>query len=260
MTNHSGSFKNTMARLAIGSLDDTGISVEAHYNPKELGAQLPVGWPTRTRRSPGSTCEYDGSQPRTMSLEMLFDSYEQDENATVQDQLDTLERLASPRDPDATTADLLRPHYCVVTWGAKGMHATALRDHVAGYEGDDVRDRWHAAPRVATVKVQEVTFQHGDDVHEAGFTTQVNAAALAPASDVRSGVSSASRCRRRRSRAVLPVSTTSERASGSGSPTATSATARRPMRWRSVPTSCSGCRRATSRRSKKTIRSASCAR
>ena len=176
MTNPVGSFKNTMAKLAIGSRDDTGISVEAHYNPKELGATLPVGWTSKNPQKTGFDMQYDGSQPRTMSLEMMFDSFEQDDNVTVQDQLDTLARLASPRDPDATTEELLRPHYCVVTWGAKGMHP--LRCVIMSLDTKVTMFATDGTPRraVATVKVQEVRFQRDDSVHEAGYTAQVNAA------------------------------------------------------------------------------------
>lgn len=170
-------FKNTMAKLAIGSLDDTDISVEAHYNPKELAATFPVGWSSKNPQKTGFDIQYDGSQPRTMELEMLFDVYEQGATASVQDQLDTLEKLASPRDPDATTADLLRPHYCVVTWGAKGMHP--LRCVIMSVASKVTMFATDGTPRRATanVKVQEVRFQRDDTAHEATYKTQVDAAA-----------------------------------------------------------------------------------
>ena len=69
-------FKNTMAKLAIGSLDDPGISVEAHYNPKELAATVPRRLEQQEPSKTGFDIQYDGAQPRTMELEMLFDVYE----------------------------------------------------------------------------------------------------------------------------------------------------------------------------------------
>lgn len=168
-------FKNTMAKLAIGSLDDSRISVEAHYNPKELGAAREVPWSTRNQSKDAFDIEFTGSQPRTMELEMLFDCYEQEAGVTVQDQLDVLEVLANPRDPHAKDAELLRPHYCVVTWGEKGMHPMrcvilSLATKVTMFATD-------GTPRRATanVKIREVRI-HRSDV-DAGFDAQVTAAA-----------------------------------------------------------------------------------
>jgi len=173
----TSSFSNTLAKLAIGSLDDTRLSVEAHYNPKELALQLPVGWTSKNPQKTGFDMQYDGSQPKTMELEMMFDAYEQDASVTVQDQLDALEQLASPRDPDSTIAEMLRPHYCVVTWGEKGVHP--LRCVIMSVATKVTMFAKDGTPRraVANVKVQEVRFQKDDEEHESGYRTQVRAAA-----------------------------------------------------------------------------------
>ena len=118
-------FKNSTARLAIDSLDDPGISVEAHYNPKELAAQLTVPWSAKNPSKDAFDIEFTGAQPKTMEIEMLFDCYEApaQDGKTVQQQLDLLEVLASPRNPGSREADELRPHYCIVTWGPEGPPA-----------------------------------------------------------------------------------------------------------------------------------------
>jgi hypothetical protein len=61
-------FKNSAAKLAIGSLDDASISVEAHYNPKELGSQLNVPWSARNAQKDAFDIEFTGAQPKTMEL------------------------------------------------------------------------------------------------------------------------------------------------------------------------------------------------
>jgi hypothetical protein len=151
-------FKNSTAKLAIGSLDNASISVEAHYNPKELAAQLTVPWAARNAQKDAFDIEFTGAQPKTMELEMLFDCFEgkAEDGKTVQQQLDLLEVLASPRLPYSDKADELRPHYCIVTWGDQGPPAlrcviTSLATKVTMFsrEGTPLR-------AVANVKVQQV--------------------------------------------------------------------------------------------------------
>ena len=151
-------FKNSTAKLAIGSLDDADISVEAHYNPKELAAQLTVPWSAKNPSKDAFDIEFTGAQPKTMELEMLFDCYEgaAEDGKTVKQQLDLLEVLASPRKPDSREADELRPHYCIVTWGPEGPAAmrcviTSLATKVTMFAGNGTPLR-----AVANVKVQQV--------------------------------------------------------------------------------------------------------
>lgn len=120
-------FTRSIARLSIGSLDDASLSVDAHYNPKELQFQREVPWATHQLANHSEedalAVEFTGSRPRMMELELLFDCYErtpQDDPRTIEQLVDVIETLATVRDPKAD-ATHRRPHYCIVTWGDSGV-------------------------------------------------------------------------------------------------------------------------------------------
>lgn len=113
-------FKHPGAKLQIASLD-ADLTVEAHYNPKELAYQKQVGWNEKVTTAGGADAgqyvvEYGGDKPRTLALELVFDGFEDNEN--VQYTVENLELLAMPRDPQNGDPEWRRPHRCVVTWGA----------------------------------------------------------------------------------------------------------------------------------------------
>jgi len=115
-------FKPSAAKLSIGSLDDANLAVDAHYNPKELQWQQSVSWTPHPlanhAKGDQMEVEFTGAQPRTMDLEMLFDGYEKGES--VEDLVGVIETLAAVRNPEGE-ADELRPHYCIVAWGDRGV-------------------------------------------------------------------------------------------------------------------------------------------
>src|SRR5689334_686760 len=110
------------SRLVIGSLDDHRLRVEAQYNPKEIDLGIQVSWEDHKGiqgRIPKDATdvvdlEYKGLPPRTMSLELLFDGYE--ENKSVEPLIRKLQELCAPRDEQSTNVQLRRPHVCVVAW------------------------------------------------------------------------------------------------------------------------------------------------
>jgi hypothetical protein len=113
-------------KLAIGSLDNTPLTVVAQYNPKELQIEKAIQW-GKPERVPGSRVARDGEQDeaemtaaptRSITVELLFDGYE--EHKTVQPEIDKLEVMSSVRVPGSKEAALRRAHHCVVTWGTKG--------------------------------------------------------------------------------------------------------------------------------------------
>ena len=116
-------FKGSIAKLSIGSLDNPNLSVEAHYNPKELGYQRNVPWAAHPLAAKGAVdqldVEFTGAQPRTMELEFFFDRFET--NGSVKAQVDVLDELAAVREAGSTDAEKRRPHFCVVTWGDQGV-------------------------------------------------------------------------------------------------------------------------------------------
>src|SRR4051812_4494508 len=114
-------FNPATAKVSITSID-TGLSVSAQYNPKELQVDRTIPWqPHEQGNADGLQLEFTGAQGREMSLELLFDGYENagttSSGKTVADLIKDLTTLASVRDATSTTDDLRRPHHCVVTWG-----------------------------------------------------------------------------------------------------------------------------------------------
>jgi hypothetical protein len=104
------------AKISIGSLDEAGISVDAQYNPKELQIDKTVPWQKHNKANAnGLQLEFTGAEGRTMSIDLLFDGYE--ENASIQDSVAVLETLATVREPNSSEDDMRRPHHCVVVWG-----------------------------------------------------------------------------------------------------------------------------------------------
>jgi hypothetical protein len=132
----SDPFSQPTAKLTIGSLDESGVQVEAQYNPKELQVDQTVPWKkpdaanqTGTQKDPqGSSdpiaLEFTGAEGRTMSVELLFDQYEQaggGRSVDVAGQVAILETLARVRNPTDPDENKRRPHQCVVAWGGRGL-------------------------------------------------------------------------------------------------------------------------------------------
>jgi hypothetical protein len=111
--------QGTPGVVSIASVD-TGIHVDAQYNPKELQIDQSVPWQKnpQSNKSPekGIQLEFTGAEGRTMSVEMLFDGVEN--GSSVAGPIKTLGTMASVLDPGSTDENKRRPHRCVVTWGA----------------------------------------------------------------------------------------------------------------------------------------------
>ena len=107
-------------KIAIASLDDVTLCVEAQYNPKELQFDKAVNWTPHQKAgnaSDGLQLEFTGqSQPRSTSIDFLFDGVEENDSQSVIDNIDKLQRLAAVRDPQGTEDPLRRPHHCVLVW------------------------------------------------------------------------------------------------------------------------------------------------
>jgi hypothetical protein len=113
-------------KLAIGSLDNTPLTVVAQYNPSQLQIEKTIQW-GKPERVPGSRVAKEGEQDeaemtaaptRSITIDLLFDGYE--DHRSVQPEIDKLEVMSSVRVPGATQAALRRAHHCVVSWGTKG--------------------------------------------------------------------------------------------------------------------------------------------
>lgn len=129
-------FQPARAKLWIGSLDDPSLDVTAQYNPKELQIDKQITWEEhksrdnrqgqsgagqpRTDGSEQTDLEFNGTPPRSMSIELLFDSYET--NTSVDPDIRKLETMSSADDPESPAGEenKRRPHHCIVTWGSGG--------------------------------------------------------------------------------------------------------------------------------------------
>ena len=110
------SFEAPKSKVKIGSLDDSGLEVEAQYNPKELQIDKTVPWQKHNKANAnGLQLEFTGAEGRSMSLELMFDGFET--NESVEDDVADLQTMASVRDAESSEDDMRRPHHCVVVWG-----------------------------------------------------------------------------------------------------------------------------------------------
>jgi len=111
--------KGSSGVVSIASVD-TGIHVDAQYNPKELQIDKTVPWQKKSQANKstdtGIQLEFTGAEGRSMSLELLFDGYER--NKSVAGTVETLNAMASVLEPGNPDETKRRPHLCVVTWGA----------------------------------------------------------------------------------------------------------------------------------------------
>ena len=103
-------------KISIGSLDDARLGVNAQYNPKELQIDKSVPWQKHNKANAnGLQLEFTGTEGRTMTVDMLFDAYE--EKLSIRSVVDILQKLATVRDPTSKKDEMRRPHHCVVIWG-----------------------------------------------------------------------------------------------------------------------------------------------
>src|SRR5205809_320497 len=121
------SFEPASKKLKIGSLDDSGLSIEAQYNPKELQVDKPVPWTkhnmankTESEQANGKIhLEFTGAESRTMNVELMFDGFEKKQS--IAGSVSALEQMASVIDASDSSEDKRRPHHCVVSWGDRGL-------------------------------------------------------------------------------------------------------------------------------------------
>jgi hypothetical protein len=125
-------FSQPTVKLTIASTDLPSVQISAQYNPKELQVDQTVPWKkpdaaNQTGQQNGGSggskdpiaLEFTGAEGRTMTVEMLFDGYEKNEN--VAGKVGVLETLARVRNPDDPDEKKRRPHQCMVTWGGAGL-------------------------------------------------------------------------------------------------------------------------------------------
>jgi hypothetical protein len=116
-------------KIIIGSLEKPELYVEAQFNPKEIEVAQNVPWqkPQEANKSnaknnatSGVNLEFQGTEGRSLTLDLLFDNFEEGNNSrsvSVVDMVKRLQELASVRELGSTQEDKKRPHRCLVVWG-----------------------------------------------------------------------------------------------------------------------------------------------
>jgi len=112
-------FNQPKSKLSIGSVDDHTLTVDAQYNPKELQIDKNIPWQKKNQANQGNSTglhlEFTGAEGRTMSIELLFDSYEL--GTSCDEQIKKLNAMASVWLASSPDENKRRPHMCVVAWG-----------------------------------------------------------------------------------------------------------------------------------------------
>jgi hypothetical protein len=110
----------TPKKLHILNLDNVTpegkIDLTVQYNPKEMSVDKSVPWSKhKDSKSDHPHLEFTGADGRSMSFELMFDTFEDD--VTVQTEVAKLQRMAMVRNP-ATSApeDEKRPPLVEVRW------------------------------------------------------------------------------------------------------------------------------------------------
>ena len=102
------------AKLKIVSLEGPSVTVEAQFNPKEVQVDHSTPWQKQKKKGPADL-EYTGGEPKTMTVELMFDGFEQ--NESIQSSIDDLNKLT---DLMEDSGDQARPPKVKVIWGSEG--------------------------------------------------------------------------------------------------------------------------------------------
>jgi hypothetical protein len=92
--------RNSVTKLLIVPLEGGGSPVEAYFNPKEIQVDKTVPWQKhKDSKADEPYLEFTGAEGRTLSMELLFDSFE-DGGATVDGPLEALTTMAKMKQQD----------------------------------------------------------------------------------------------------------------------------------------------------------------
>ena len=114
-------------KFVIGTIHGQSIEIIAQYNPKELARQAAATWTPHQNTSAKYASngenqmwsEYKTTAPRTLTVELLFDGYE--EGFSVAPIVENLERLTIPVDLGSRDESKRRPQLCVAVWGSQQL-------------------------------------------------------------------------------------------------------------------------------------------
>lgn len=146
-------------KFVIGTLHGNLIEIEAQYNPKEVARQSTATWNVhpntagRQSKTPDNYrwMEYGSTEPRTLTVELLFDGYE--EGTSVASIVADLESLTIPVNMVSARISERRPQICVAVWGTQKLRCvvTSVATKLTMFDasGEPLR-------AICTVTVKEV--------------------------------------------------------------------------------------------------------
>ncbi len=160
-----------VAKLTIGSVDDSKLQVTAQYNPAQLDMQRGVTWNRSNnkkdnrpdhRRSepPDNDLEYTGGEGRSLTLDLLFDGVET--MTCIEPQIEALDEMATLVKELGHNGDDPRPHQCVIVWGTDGIKPFVCVIESIGVKYQMFDRNGRPLRATATVKVKEASVHKFD--------------------------------------------------------------------------------------------------
>ncbi len=167
-------------KFVIGTVTGSALEIVAQYNPKELARTATATWtahPNTSHRQSKSGdnmawMEYGTSEPRSLTLELLFDGYE--EGISIAATVESLESLTLPLDKSSRTLHHRHPQLCVAVWGTQTLRcvvmSVATKLTMFDASGEPLR-----AVCSVTLKEVDVIAMMDDRAAKQGYDTRLSA-------------------------------------------------------------------------------------
>ncbi|HEX7699532.1 MAG TPA: hypothetical protein VF403_02385 [Kofleriaceae bacterium] len=164
-------------KFVIGTLQGEPLEITAQYNPKELSRSASAAWnvhPNTSARQSASGetniwMEYKSTEPRSLTLELVFDGYE--EGISVAPLVEQLESLTLPKDMSSRTLSDRHPRACVAVWGKQSLRCVVLSVATKLSMFDESGEPLRATCTI-TLKETDVVAMMAGDKDKSGFQTR----------------------------------------------------------------------------------------
>ena len=149
-------------KFTIGTVDGELFQVGAQYNPKELAFTSSASWHEKAKATDCLWFEYTTSESRTLTVELLFDGYEN--RTSVEPLIAQLEGLTMP------SGSMRRPQLCVAVWGKAAafrciVQSVATKLTMFSHKGEPLR----ATCTVVLKEVDVCNMLEGGRTEDAGL-------------------------------------------------------------------------------------------
>ena len=164
-------------KFVIGTLQGEDLQITAQYNPKELSRSASAAWnvhPNTSARQSASGetniwMEYKSTEPRSLTLELVFDGYE--EGISVAPLVEQLESLTLPKDMSSQKLSDRHPRACVAVWGKQSLRCVVLSVATKLSMFDESGEPLRATCTI-TLKETDVVAMMANDKDKSGFQTR----------------------------------------------------------------------------------------